>query len=192
MKKIILFAALAMSAISAQAQLKPFVGVDYADEEKRSSGSKNAAVNVTVGIKAPNKWEYSVKAGYSDPAAGTSNSQNVELKIKKSFDVGSPIMPYVSVRLGQKSQAPSSPDHINHYALDLGLKVPMGKGFAMDVGTRYRNSFESTDNFNSVRYHATLLYDFDDSNTVGLRFTQSHGADAESKNTWRAHYTHTF
>ncbi len=192
MKKIILFAALAMSAISAQAQLKPFVGIDYADEEKRSSGSKNAAVNVTVGIKAPNKWEYSIKAGYSDPAAGTSNSQNVEAKIKKSFDIGSPISPYISVRLGQKTQLPSSPDHIVHYAVDLGLKVPMGKGFALDVGTRYRNSLDSSDNFNSVRYHTTLLYDFNENNTVGLRFTQSHGADAESKNTWRAHYTYTF
>ena len=192
MKKILLLAALALYGVSAQAQLKPFVSFDYSDEEKRSTGAKNAGVNVTIGIKAPNKWEYSIKAGYSDPAAGTSNSQNVEAKIKKSFDIGAPVIPYIGLRVGQKTQIPSTPNRIVHYAVDLGIKIPIAHGFALDVGSRYRNSFESSDNFDSVRHHATLLYDFNENNTVGLRYTQSHGADAESKNAWRVHYTYTF
>jgi hypothetical protein len=192
MKKILLFAILAVCSLSAQAQLKPFVSFDYADEEKRSTGAKNTGVNVTIGIKAPNKWEYSIKAGYSDPAAGTSNSQNVEAKIKKSFDIGAPVLPYIGLRVGQKTQKPSTPNHIVHYAVDLGIKIPIANGFALDVGSRYRNSFDTADNFNSVRHHTTLLYDFNANNTIGLRYTQSHGADAESKNTWRIHYSYTF
>lgn len=192
MKKIFLFATLALCSLTAQAQLKPFFSVDYADEEKRSTGAKNAAVNITVGIKAPNRWEYSIKGGYSDPAADTSNSQNVEAKIKKSFDIGSPLLPYIGLRVGQKTQTPSTPNHITHYSVDLGVKIPVAYGFAVDVGSRYRNSFDTADNFNSVRHHVTVLYDFNENNTVGLRFTQSHGVDAESKNTWRAHYAYTF
>lgn len=191
MKKFLLGTMLAISAISAQAQLKPFVGIDYADEEKRSSGAKNAAVNMTVGVKAPNKWEYSIKAGYSDPVSG-SNTQNVEIKIKKSFETGLGVTPYASVRFGQKFTTTST--NIQHYALDLGLKVPVGKGFAVDIGTRYRNAFneDASQPFNSVRYHATLLYDFNENHGVGLRYAQSHGADAESKNAVRAHYTYNF
>ncbi len=198
MKKILLGAMLALSAISAQAQLKPFVSFDYADEEKRSTGSKNAAINMTIGVKAPNKWEYSIKAGYSDPASpGTSsssqNTQNVELKVKKSFETGFGVYPYVSVRLGQKFTAANAVN-IKHYAVDLGLKVPVGAGFAVDVGTRYRNAFNenSVPAFDSVRYHATLLYDFNENHGVGLRYAQSHGAVDESKNSVRAHYTYNF
>ena len=198
MKKILLGAMLTLSAISAQAQLKPFVSFDYADEEKRSTGSKNAAVNMTIGVKAPNKWEYSIKAGYSDPASpGTSsssqNTQNVELKVKKSFETGFGVYPYVAVRLGQKFTAANAVN-VKHYAVDLGLKVPVGAGFAVDVGSRYRNAFnqDAVDPFDSVRYHATLLYDFNENNTVGLRDAQSNGATAESKNSVRAHYTYNF
>lgn len=198
MKKILVGAMLALTAISAQAQLKPFVSFDYAEEEKRSSGSKNAAVNMTVGVKAPNKWEYSIKAGYSDPADPDSskvNTQNVELKIKKSFETGLGVQPYVAVRLGQKfNDQTTTAKNTKHYAVDLGLKVPLGMGFALDVGSRYRNAFHENHvpEFDSVRHHTTLLYDFNENHTVGLRYAQSHGADAESKNSVRAHYTHNF
>ena len=198
MKKFLLGTMLALSAISAQAQLKPFVSFDYANEERRSDSVKNAAVNMTVGVKAPNKWEYSIKAGYSDPAApGTAsssqNTQNVELKVKKSFETGLGVLPYVAVRLGQKFTSANAVN-IKHYAVDLGLKVPLGAGFAVDVGSRYRNAFhqDSVDAFDSVRYHATLLYDFNENHGVGLRYAQSHGADKESKNAVRAHYTYNF
>ncbi len=200
MKKFLIGAMLTLSAISAQAQLKPFVSFDYADEEKRSTGSKNAAVNMTIGVKAPNKWEYSVKAGYSDPADPSSskvNTQNVELKVKKSFETGFGVYPYVAVRLGQKfndqTQAVTA-KNTKHYAVDLGLKVPLGMGFAVDVGSRYRNAFhqDAVDPFDSVRYHATLLYDFNENHTVGLRYARSQGAVEESKNSVRAHYTYNF
>jgi hypothetical protein len=198
MKKFLIGAMLTLSAISAQAQLKPFVSFDYADEEKRSDGSKNAAVNMTIGVKAPNKWEYSIKAGYSDQASpGTSsssqNTQNVELKIKKSFETGLGVYPYFAVRFGQKFTAANAVN-IKHYAVDLGLKVPVGAGFAVDVGSRYRNAFnqDSVEPFDSVRYHATLLYDFNENHGVGLRYAQSHGASAESKNSVRANYTYNF
>ena len=198
MKKFLLGTMLALSAISAQAQLKPFVSFDYADEETRktntsSGGAKNYAANMTVGFKAPNKWEYSIKAGYTDPVdSSKNNAQNVELKIKKSFDTGLGVLPYVAVRLGQKFNVTTA--NIKHYAVDLGLKVPLGAGFAVDVGTRYRNAFHQDDvpAFNSVRYHATLLYDINENHGVGLRYAQSHGADAESKNSVRAHYTYNF
>jgi hypothetical protein len=200
MKKILIFALLTLSAVSAQAQLKPFVSFDYADEEKRSSGSKNAAVNMTVGVKAPNKWEYSIKAGYADPATpGTSssslNTQNVELKVKKSFETGMGFYPYVSVRVGQKfNDQTTIAKNTKHYAVDIGLKVPLGMGFAADVGSRYRNAFneDQVPAFDSVRHHAMLLYDFIENHTVGLRYARSHGALDESKNSVRAQYTYNF
>lgn len=198
MKKFLLGTMLALSALSAHAQLKPFVSFDYADEEKRKDGTKNSAVNMTVGIKTPGKWEYSIKAGYSDPADPDSskvNTQNVEIKVKKSVEIGLGVQPYVAVRLGQKfNDQTTTAKNTKHYAVDVGLKVPVGMGFALDVGSRYRNAFHENDvpAFDSVRYHATLLYDFNENHTVGLRYAQSHGASAESKNSVRAHYTHNF
>ena len=148
---------------------------------------------MTIGVKAPNKWEYSIKAGYSDPADPSSskvNTQNVELKVKKSFETGFGVYPYVAVRLGQKfndqTQAVTA-KNTKHYAVDLGLKVPLGMGFAVDVGSRYRNAFheDHVPAFDSVRHHTTLLYDFDENHTLGLRYAQSHGAVDESKNSVR-------
>lgn len=193
MRKFAALGLMALMSTAAQAELKPFMSLDYSQEEKRGSiADEYIAANVTIGVKAANKVEYSFKAGLSDknPVTGTSTiSNNIEIKIKKSYDLGNGLYPYVALRLGEKIEATKQ---FAHYAVDAGIKIPLGKGFAIDIGTRYRNAFATGNNFDSTRYHGMVTYDLTPSDSVGLRYAYSTGAAAESKNSWRVHYAHNF
>jgi hypothetical protein len=120
-------------------------------------------------------------------------SNNIELKIKQSFDVGTFFMPYVAVRLGEKFSYDGSKSHFTHYAFDAGLKLPLSEKLALDVGARYRNSFDTANQYRSTRLHAMALYDLDKSNTVGLRFTKSDAEKyTEEREGWRVHYQRNY
>lgn len=190
MKKILFIAASVLVSSSAFAQLKPFVSIDYSRDEKRSNGDESFSTNLTVGIKTPTKVEYSLKYGFSQPTPGDGNiSSNIEGKLKKTYDLGMAIQPYVAVRLGEKFETDRN---FAHYAFDLGLKMPVAPGTFFDVGTRYRDAFSSDIDFHSWRVHGMVTYDFDTHNTVGLRYTQSTGYVSEAKTGWRVHYTYNY
>jgi len=180
---------------------KVFVMVDTSMEKDTPSSSSSLAndyinANLTIGVKTPSKTEFSVKMGASlkdVPNSTTSDklSNNIELKLKQSFDVGAFFLPYVSVRLGEKFNADTT--HFTHYAFDAGLKVPLSEKLALDVGARYRNSFDTAQKYRSTRLHAMALYDLDKSNTVGLRFTKSEAQSyTEEREGWRVHYQRNY
>ena len=111
MNKHLIAAALAFVACAAhaEAEYKPFVMFDYGQErdEKHDDVARDYInANVTVGVKGPNKMEYSIKAGLSqsNPTDSTSktNSNNIEFKVKKSYQLTDWAQPYVSLRLGEK------------------------------------------------------------------------------------------
>lgn len=207
MKKLLAFTLLALSgaAIAGDSggdgadapRNKPFVMVDTSMERDASSLANDYInVNLTMGVKTPSKTEFSVKVGASakdvgDPSKTNALSNNIELKLKQSFDLGTFFVPYVSVRLGEKFKETTA--HFTHYAFDAGLKLPFTESLALDVGARYRNAFDAAEKYRSVRLHAMMLYDFDKSNTVGLRYTQS---DAlyypEERKGWRVHYQRNY
>ena len=100
-------------------------------------------------------------------------------------------MPYVAVRLGEKFNSDTT--HFTHYAFDAGLKLPVTDKLAVDVGARYRNSFDTAQAYRSTRLHAMVLYDVDKSNTVGLRYTQSDAQSyTEERKGWRVHYQRNY
>jgi hypothetical protein len=176
---------------------KPFVMVDTSMEKDAYSSLANEYVNVnlTMGVKTPSKTEFSVKVGASakDVANSTADklTNNIELKIKQSFDIGTFFLPYVAVRLGEKFNSDTT--HFTHYAFDAGLKLPLSEKLALDVGARYRNAFESAEKYRSTRLHAMVLYDVDKSNTVGLRYTQSEAQSyTEERKGWRVHYQRNY
>jgi opacity protein-like surface antigen len=158
--------------------------------------------NVTVGVKAPNKIEYSIKTGISqkDKQGEQTTSNNIELKIKKSYQLTDSISPYAAIRLGEKIRY--NGNHFTHYAVDGGVKFKLMDNLAFDTGLRYRNAlnngnfqdaFSKTYTYESVRLHAMLLFDLDKSNTIGLRYSQSKADDyEEERKSWRLHYQHNY
>lgn len=196
MKKPSVFAALLLSAAAVQAaDVKPFVMVDMSSEsDKLANDYINA--NITVGVKAANKMEYSLKLGGSektDTADKHSYSRNIEGKIKKSFDIGMPFSPYVSARLGQKTTNGSGTSFA-HWAADAGLKLPITEAFALDVGVRYRDAFDKTEKYQSTRYHVMGLYEINPNNVVGLRYTTSTSSETpkEDRTGWRLSYQRNY
>jgi len=209
MKKLLAFTLLALSgAVIAgdsggdgtdAPRNKPFIMVDTSMEKDAYTSLANEYINVnlTMGVKTPSKTEYSVKVGASAKDVQNSTSDkltnNIEFKVKQSFDIGTFFLPYVSVRLGEKFDYNTS--HFTHYAFDAGLKIPLTDKLALDVGARYRNAFDSAEKYRSTRLHAMVLYDVDKSNTVGLRYTQSDALVAkpeEERKGWRVHYQRNY
>lgn len=193
MKKIIMGGLLLLSGAALAGDTKPFVMLD-SSTEKDSLASEYIGANITIGVKTADKFEYSVKAGTSAKSTSSSDtiSNNLEFKVKKSFDLGMFFMPYVSVRLGEKLNYNTT--HFSHYAFDAGAKMPLSNGLSLDIGARYRNAFDSAESYRSTRYHAMLVYDVDQHNTVGLRYARSYSdvSDYEERKSWRVHYQRSY
>jgi opacity protein-like surface antigen len=217
MKKLLLGSAFFLVSIAAHAagDYKPFFSFDVASEkdEKYSDLARDyIGANVTVGIKGPHKIEYSIKTGASqkDKDGVQTVSNNIELKIKKSYQLTDSITPYVAIRLGEKIRY--NGNNFAHYSVEGGVKFQLMDNLAFDTGLRYRNALNN-DNFQkafersptydsdltkaytyeSIRLHGMLLFDLDKANTIGLRYSQSKADDyEEERKSWRLHYQHNY
>ncbi len=213
MKKHLIAAGIALTACAAHAEsnYKPFFMFDLNSEKDESHYDQDKGkdiareyigANVTVGVKGPNKMEYSVKTGAAqkDKDGTQTVSNNFEFKIKKSYALTDSISPYVSLRLGEKFG--SDGKHFTHYAVDAGAKVKLMQNLAFDTGVRYRNALSSSRyekasgsdyTYESVRLHGMLLFDLDKENTIGLRYAQSTADNyEEERKSWRVHYQRNY
>jgi hypothetical protein len=199
MKKIIIGGLLALSGAAMADGTKSFIMLDAnSEKDNRSIASEYIGANLTVGIKTPNKTEYSVKFGVSAKDKvydGTESiSNNLEFKIKQSYDIGMFFLPYVSVRLGEKLN--SDQTHFTHYAFDAGAKVPLVGGLSLDVGARYRDALKTSaasGDYKSTRVHAMFLYDVNEYNSLGLRYARSNADNyEEERKSWRVHYQRNY
>ena len=188
----------AHSADSANGTFTPFVMLDVGTEKDSVSPVKNEYFNkhITVGVKTPGKWEYSLKLGTSDKDAGTYElvSNVIEGKIKKSFEIRKGIYPYVSARFAEKTYSSKTKPYTSsftYYSIDAGSKFSLSDSIGLDVGFRFRDSDKYS--YQSERYHAMLLFDINESNTIGLRYSQSSSDNLEEdRESVRLHWQHNF
>ena len=179
-------------------RLIPYVMFDVATEKDAASPLKNEYFNkhITVGVKTPKKWEYSLKLGTSDKDAQTYELMNnvLEGKIKKSFELKKGIYPYFAARFGEKTfSAKAKPytSSFTYYSLDVGTKLSLSSAWGFDIGARWRDS--DTYEYESTRYHAMLLFDVNAHNTLGLRYSQSSSDNLEEdRESVRLHWQHNF
>ena len=179
-------------------RLVPFVVLDVATEKDAVSPTKNEYFNkhITVGVKTPKKWEYSLKLGTSDKDAQTYELMNniLEGKIKKSFELKKGVYPYFAARFGEKTfSAKAKPytSSFTYYSFDVGTKLSLSSAWGLDIGARWRDSDKYE--YESTRYHAMLLFDVSVHNTLGLRYSQSSSDNLEEdRESIRLHWQHNF
>jgi hypothetical protein len=180
MKKFLVLAAL-LAASVAQAG-GAYTSLEYSNETNRATNVDNIKEGLVVGIK-DGAMDYSLKMENSQTEFGNGSiSQGLELRVKRSFD-----MFYLGGRVGEKV---SSSTHFSHYAVDAGVKIPLGAGFTGDVGYRYRNAFESGHDYRTNRAHLAVGYALTKQDSVALRRSRSWGD--EEKDAWRLQYTRSF
>jgi hypothetical protein len=207
MKKLFIASVILFASCTANAEgdFSPFVMFDVNSERdaKHDDLARDyIGANLTVGVKTPNKIEYTIKGGVSrkDESGTQSINNNIEVKIKKSYKLTDTISPYVALRLGEKIGKDAN--HFAHYAIDGGVKFKLLDNLAFDTGLRYRNAldneayqkaFSRTYTYESIRLHGMLLFDLDKTNTIGLRYSQSTADDYyEERKSWRLHYQHNY
>ena len=180
MKKLSLF--LASLVISASAMAQSYTSLEYYDETNRATDAKNIKEAVVVGNKV-GSTDYSLKMENSQTAFGSGSiSQGLEVRVKQSIGAF-----YIGGRLGEKV---TSSTNFSHYAIDGGVKFPLVAGFTGDVGGRYRNAFDTSNNYKTTRVHAAVGYDLTKQDRVAVRWSRSYGD--EEKDAWRLQYTRSF
>lgn len=180
MKKFSLF--LVSMFIGASAMAQGYTSLEYYDETNRATNASNIKEAIVVGTK-DGSTDYSIKMENSQTSFGNGSiSQGMEVRVKQSIGAF-----YVGGRLGEKV---TSSTHFSHYALDAGVKIPLGAGFTGDVGGRYRNAFDTANNYQTTRFHTAVGYALTKQDSVAVRWSRSWGD--EEKDAWRLQYTRSF
>jgi hypothetical protein len=182
MKLKSLFATFATLLIAGSAFAGGYTSLEYYDEHNRKTGADNIKEALVVGTKE-GAMDYSLKMENSQTEFGNGSiSQGLELRVKRSFD-----MFYLGGRLGEKV---TSSTHFSHYAIDAGVKIPLGAGFTGDIGGRYRNAFDTVNAFETRRAHVAVGYALTKQDSVAVRWSRSWGD--EEKDAVRLQYTRSF
>ena len=173
--------------ISASAMAQGYASLEYYDEHNRATSADNIKEAVVVGNKV-GSTDYSLKMENSQTEFGSGSiTQGLEVRAKQSFGVAGGIRPYVGVRLGEKV---TSSTHFGHYAVDAGIKMPLGAGFTGDVGARYRNAFDTVNAYETRRAHLTLGYELTKQDAISVRWSRPW--DDDEKDGVRLQYTRSF
>lgn len=163
-----------------------YAGVEYDDQQGRNGTSDSVGTSVILGYKEGNT-QYSGKLSTSQAEWGNGKiSTTYEGRIKQKFDAYG-VKPYLQGRLGEKV---SSTGNFSYYAVDTGVVVPVASKFDLDFSYRYRNAFNTDNNYQTNRYGIEGIYKVTANDSVGLRYARSYG-DSETDSV-RLNYTHSF
>ena len=184
MKKILVAAVMAFAG---SAFAGGYASLEYSNETNRATDADNIKEALVVGNK-DGDTDYSLKMENSQTEFGSGSiSQGLEVRVKQSFGDKGGIRPYFGVRLGEKV---SSSTHFSHYAFDAGVKIPLGAGFTGDLGARYRDAFDTSNNYTTQRAHLAVGYDLTKQDSLAVRWSRTWGD--EEKDAVRLQYTRSF
>jgi opacity protein-like surface antigen len=183
MKQVLAILALAFAGTSFAAG---YAGVEYEDASGRNGTSDSVGTAVILGYKA-GATSFSGKVSTSQAEWGNGNiSTSYEARAKHKYSVMN-VNPYLGLRLGEKV---SSTSQFSYYAVDTGVVVPVTGKVDVDFSYRYRNAFNTDNNFQTNRVGIEGIYKVTPTDSLGLRFARSYG-DSET-NSVRLNYTHSF
>jgi len=183
MKKVLAILALAFAGTSFAGG---YAGVEYEDANGRNGTSDSVGTAVILGYKA-GSTSFSGKLSTSQAEFGNGNiSTQYEARVKHKYSVMN-VNPYLGLRLGEKV---SSTSNFSYYAVDTGVVVPVASKVDVDFSYRYRNAFNTDNNFQTNRVGIEGIYKVTANDSLGLRFARSYG-DSET-NSVRLNYTHSF
>jgi len=186
MKKFLLSFAMILAAGTSLAA-DPYFQFVNSWQENRDTKADSIAPEMVVGVKDGN-WQYSGKAQFSQAEWGNGTITNsVEGRLRYNFNPVSGLKPWSQLRLGDQIKSNSN---FTYYALDLGLTAPVTKAFDLDFTYRYRNAFDTANNFQTNRYGVEGKLKITAKDAVGVRYTQSYGDS--NTNAWRLQYTRAF
>ena len=168
--------------VSGSAMAQGYASLEYYDETNRATDATNIKEALVVGNKV-GTTDYSLKVENSQTSFGNGSlSQGMEVRVKESFGSF-----YLGGRLGEKV---TSSTHFSHYAIDAGVKFPLFAGLTGDVGGRYRNAFDTSNNYETTRAHVAVGYAITKQDSVAVRLSRSWGD--EEKDAVRLQYTRSF
>lgn len=172
-----------MMVFAGSAMAGGYASYEYYEETNRATNADNIKNAVVVGNKTVEGTDYSLKTETSQTSLGNGSiGSGLEIRVKQSIGAF-----YIGGRLGEKI---SSSTHFGHYAVDAGVKFPLFAGLTADVGGRYRNAFETANNYETTRAHVAVGYALTKQDAVAVRWSRTWGD--EEKDAVRLQYTRSF
>jgi len=185
MKKIVSILALALFASTASAG-NFYAAGQLGTSEDRNTKADSYNTAVILGYK-DGPWQYSGQVTSGQAKLGSGDITNrYEGRVKHTWSAMG-VKPYAQLRLGETVK---STTNYSYYAVDTGVVVPLADKFEVDFSYRYRNAFDTTNNFQTNRYGIEGKVKLTDKDRLGLRYAQSYG-DSQS-NSWQLQYTRGF
>lgn len=160
---------------------------------------EKARVNETNGTAGANAWyvkgiidvskDLSLDASLLTTQVDVSNkiSSRYDLGVNNKFDLVGPVRGYVRSSVGEKI---STSGNYSFYAVEPGITSNLGQGFSTQVGYRFRNAFNTTNNDTTHTLRAGINYDLTKTDAIGVRLDRVRGD--QNQNIWNVNYVRSF
>ncbi len=174
----------------AGARAQNFYSLEYEANEKRANHQSNMFAAATLGYKAADGNEYSVKAGFSQPSFthGVS-SEILEAQAKTYFLVTDRRQPYAALGVGERFK---SAGNFEYVFVTAGIKLPTTEMSLLDFGSTWTSAGDVDRTYYITRLYATFSFGLTPSDWISVRASRCVGVQAVEQDSLRLMYTRFF
>lgn len=114
-------------------------------------------------------------------------SSRYDIGVNPKFDLVGPVRGYARMSVGEKI---STSGNFSFYAVEPGITAPLGSGLSTQIGYRFRNAFNTTNNDTTHTLRAGVTYELTNKDAIGVRFDRMRGD--QNQNIWNVNYVRSF
>lgn len=179
---------LCLGCAGAQAQF--FYSLEYEANDKPAGRPSNMSAANTLGYKAENGNEYSVKAGISQHTFGHGDrSEFIEAQARVYFLETEQALPYAAVGVGERLR---SSGHSGYRYLTAGVKLPTTQWSLLDLGSTWTSADDVDRTYYITRLYATFSFGLTPNDWISVRASRCVGVEAVEQDSLRLMYTRFF
>lgn len=174
----------------AGAHAQTFYSLEYEANEKRATHHSNMFTAATLGYKAEDGNEYSVKGGIGYHSFGHGlPSEFIEVQAKTYFLVTDRAQPYAALGIGDFSKRAGN---FGYLFATAGVKLPMTASTLVDFGSTWIGADDVDRIYYITRLYATFAFGLTPHDWISVRASHCVGVRAVEQDSLRLMYTRFF
>lgn len=174
----------------AGAHAQAFFSLEHESNEKRATHQSSIFAAATLGYKAEDGNEYSVKGGISQHSLGHGvPSEFIEVQAKTYFLVTDRAQPYAALGIGDFYKRAGNFEYI---FVTAGVKLPMTALSLVDFGSTWLSADDVDRTVYFTRLYATLAFGLTPRDWISVRASRCVGVQAVEQDSLRLMYTRFF
>jgi len=178
MKKIFTILALVISASAFAGVTGSGVTMEYEGEygQGKDSGTNGSSVAVAPYIKFGQGWKADVKFDAGRDFGQTDGQNNaidgkIEARIRKDFKVTDKLAAGLRLGVGEKFAGKD----FSYYTVEPIVTYNLTQPWSVNASVRYRNAFDTSNNFKTTTYKIGTAYKVTNQDEVGVKYFDKYG-----------------